>query len=88
MITTPATSAAQSDNSQTQDVTCPAGKSVLGGGYQIARTDPSDKVVATESYPVSSTTWRVTAELIASTPGPGPTGTWTVTAIATCATAS
>lgn len=87
-VSTPSTSAAQSDSSETQDVTCGGGGSVLGGGYQIATIDSGDagKVVAIQSFPLSSTTWRVVAQVV---PGTAPlVGTWTVTAIATCATVS
>src|SRR3954471_20525383 len=88
VVTTPSTSAAQSDSSETQDVTCGGGRSVLGGGYQIATADAGDagKVVAVSSFPLNSTTWRVMAQVV---PGTDPlAGTWTVTANATCAIVS
>jgi Collagen triple helix repeat (20 copies) len=83
-VTASATSLPQSDDSETQDVTC-GSKTVLGGGYVIGTADGGDanKVVATSSFPLDANTWEVHAEVI----GPGGLlGTWTVTAYATCAT--
>jgi hypothetical protein len=82
--TASATSEPQSDDNETQDVSC-GSKTVLGGGYVMgtAEDDDANKVVATSSFPLDANTWEVHAEVI----GPGGlVGTWTVTAYATCAT--
>jgi hypothetical protein len=75
----------QSGPSGTLTTTCPGGKSVLGGGYSISTTDPGDagRVVAVASFPSASNLWQVNVQVV----GVGPlTGTWSVTAYATCAT--
>jgi hypothetical protein len=83
LVPVPLTSA-----SATQDVTC-GSKAVLGGGYVIGTSDPADsnKVIATTSFPLNANTWEVHAEVVF-----GATlsalGTWTLTAWATCATAT
>ena len=84
---TPSTSTDQSDGSDTETATCPTGKTVLGGGFAINTSDPGDsnKVFATSSFPFGSGTWVVHAEVAS---GATPlVGTWTLTALATCATA-
>jgi hypothetical protein len=80
-VTSPVKSA--TDTSDTETATCPAGTKVLGGGYSIAAADPGG-VVATASFPSGTGTWQVNAQVVA---GFTLTGTWTVTAYATCATA-
>jgi len=45
------------------DVSCPAGKRVVGGGAHI--WDAGGKVALDESYPTSDTVWRATAYEIA-----------------------
>jgi hypothetical protein len=74
---------AATDTSDTETATCPAGTKVLGGGYSIAAADAGG-VVATASFPSGTGTWQVNAQVVA---GFTLTGTWTVTAYATCATA-
>lgn len=80
----PATSTPQSGGSATQDVTCGT-KTVLGGGYDIG-TVAADaaRVIATSSFPLDDHTWRVQAQVLGDPTT--LTGTWTVTAWATCAT--
>ena len=66
---------------------CPAGKTVLSGGYVISTSVPGETgdVVATSSFPSGTSTWQVHAQAV---PGAVMTGTWMITAYATCATAS
>ena len=84
-----ASSAAQTDGSETLEVSCDVGdgKSVLGGGFGITTSvgSESNKVFGTASFPLDSDTWRASAEVTA---GATVTGTWTLSAWATCATAS
>jgi len=63
-----------------QDVDCPAGTVVLGGGGQITGFR-SDKVILTESEPLSSRTWRAGAQEVF----PGWDGAWGLTVFAVCA---
>jgi len=44
-----------------QDVSCPEGLQLLGGGAEIYG-QKSDKVVLTESWPLNSVTWRAAAQ--------------------------
>ena len=75
------------DLTGTTDVNCPAGKSVLGGGFDIAATGgDSDKIFGTASFPIDSDTWRVRAEVVEGAVFV-PTGPWILTAWAACATA-
>jgi hypothetical protein len=82
----PITSPDQSGTSDTVTATCPTGTKVLGGGYSIATAVAGEAgdVVATASFPSGTGTWQVNAQVV---PGVTLTGTWTVTAFATCATA-
>src|SRR3954469_10646015 len=84
--TASATSVPQSDGTETQNVSCGT-KTVLGGGYVIATSAPTDsnKVFATSSFPVNASTWQVKAEVVDGSTLT-PLETWTVTAWATCAT--
>jgi len=60
-----------------QDVSCPAGKVVVGGGGLLSTTD--DDAGIQNTYPLNSTTWRVTAV------ESGPVGgNWTLTTWAVC----
>jgi hypothetical protein len=40
--------------------TCPAGKTLLGGGGRVTKSGIPTPVVLTESYPSASNTWKVT----------------------------
>jgi hypothetical protein len=82
-ISVPATSPAQAGAGFTQDVSCGT-KTVLGGGFEIDTANAADdgKVFATSSFPLNSSTWEVHAQVVA---GAILSGTWTVTAVATCA---
>lgn len=68
-----------SDSVRQTEVSCPAGKQVVGGGAHIvnAATD----VALDESYPASSTKWRATAYEIVATGA-----NWHLEAFAICAT--
>ena len=83
--TVPATSDPQSDTEEITNASCGIGKTVLGGGYVIDTAAAADagKVFATASSPLNSNTWQVHAQVVA---GATLAGTWTVTAVATCAT--
>jgi len=68
--------AAAASRSQAITVNCPAGKVVLGGG---GSTSGDSGAVVTQSYPVGSASWSLTATT--------PTGTsdWQLTGYAICA---
>ena len=74
-----AESPTSSSSSRQVDVTCPAGKTVVGGGAQIYSA--SGKAALDESYPSNGTTWRATAYEVVST-----TSNWHLSAFAICAT--
>jgi hypothetical protein len=66
-------------------VSCTPGlNKVLGGGYQISGIGASDsrKLVVTQSYPSSSTTWTTEA-----LEAQAVSGSWTLTAYAICGVA-
>jgi len=63
------------------DVSCPAGKHVVGGGAHI--WDAGGKAALDESYPTSATAWRATAYEVVATPL-----NWHISAYAICAVAS
>ena len=73
-----------SDTRQSVTVTCPVGKVVLGGGGSIHYSQGTGSTGQTvyQSYPVTETSWSVSA----STPNP-PTGPWQVVGYAICANA-
>ncbi len=85
--TATSTSAPQTGGGTDQPVSCPAGKTVLSGGYVISTSvlGETGDVVATSSFPSGTSTWQVHAQAV---PGAVMTGTWMITAYATCATAS
>lgn len=61
------------------DISCPAGKKLIGGGGQVFNA--GGFAALDESYPVNDTTWRVTAYEI------NPTAVnWKVIGYASCAT--
>jgi hypothetical protein len=66
---------------KTQDVNCPSGTAVLGGGGALVGNH-STKVFLTEMRPLSEWTYRVTAAEMA----PGWDGSWSLTAYAICST--
>jgi hypothetical protein len=51
--------AAAADTRVTANVSCPAGKVLLGGGGRVTTNDTARKVSIQESYPSSTTTWTV-----------------------------
>ena len=62
-----ADSASNSDNVRQTEVSCPAGKQVVGGGGHVVNA--AGNVALDESYPASSTKWRATAYEINATAG-------------------
>jgi hypothetical protein len=74
-----ATSAFDTSNPKTMDRTCPAGKVVIGGGFNTSLPVASEN--AAESFPLTSTTWHVGVNNV------GPTTNWTLHAFAMCVTA-
>jgi hypothetical protein len=66
---------------KTQDVDCPPGTQVLGGGAALIGK-ASTKVFLTEMRPLDAWTYRVTAAEMA----PGWDGRWMLTAYAICST--
>jgi hypothetical protein len=57
------------DNSRDQTITCPGGKSVLSGGYNIPQdTQGGTGVKVTESRPDSNSTWKFRIDLGTSNP--------------------
>ncbi|HEV8279272.1 MAG TPA: hypothetical protein VGQ26_26760 [Streptosporangiaceae bacterium] len=74
-----ASTAMDSMGVKTQDVDCPPGTRVLGGGAALIG-NPSTKVFLTEMRPLHAWTYRVTAAEMA----PGWDGRWILTAYAIC----
>ena len=68
---------------KTYQVQCPGGKSVLGGGYALSRSQDVDDVSVVESTATSDSIWEVRMR---NTTGQSPKGTATLTAV--CATVS
>jgi hypothetical protein len=61
--------------------TCPAGKTLLGGGGRVTKSGIATAVVLAESYPSASNTWKVTGTNVAA----GGSGEkFTVQAYAVC----
>ena len=78
------TTSASSSNDKSITATCPAGKTVVGGGASVSLTDGSLAVVQSTPGPLTAgkaTTWVAAAGEIGNV---GPS--WTVTAFAVCAT--
>ena len=73
-----ANSATDSSVAKLADVTCPAGKRVVGGGAHI--WDAGGKVAFDESYPTGPATWRATAYEVVAT-----ALNWHISAYAICA---
>jgi hypothetical protein len=72
-------SASSSSSTRQIDVSCPAGKQVIGGGAQL--WNAGSDVALDESFPKDATTWRATAYEV------NATGTnWHLVAHAICAT--
>jgi hypothetical protein len=67
-----------SEYSKTVDITCPAGKQLVGGGAQ--NYGGTGFVALDESYPVNATTWRARAYEV-----DGTATNWSVKAFAICA---
>ena len=65
-------------NSKVANVSCPAGKQLVGGGAHI--WDAGGSVALDESYPTSASSWRATAYEINAT-----AVNWHVEAFAICA---
>ena len=78
---------AETDLSATENVDCPVGKTVIGGGFSIGTTagGDSNKVFGTSSFRLDGDTWQVHAEVVA---GQAMTDAWALTAYATCASVS
>lgn len=50
-----------SEAARTATATCPAGKNVVGGGYEAGDISNAREIVVLSSYPSASDTWTVTA---------------------------
>ncbi|MET8152050.1 hypothetical protein ACIBSW_40425 [Actinoplanes sp. NPDC049668] len=78
-----ATSPSNSDVSRSITATCPAGKQLLGTGYEIH--DGFGKVVVNSVRPNGSPKQLPTAVTVSAQEGDSTAGNWSVTAYATCA---
>jgi hypothetical protein len=64
-------------------VSCPAGKTMLGGGAQVTTAAPSSRAVLTSSYPSGAAQWTAVGTTTAAL---GAGNTMTVTAYVICTT--
>jgi hypothetical protein len=71
---------ADSENTRTETATCPSGKRVVGGGWEVSSVSSTDDVIILSSWASSNDTWSVTGAL----DGTGGDTSYALTAYALC----